>query len=114
MNPYEFADDKYASLMTRYSLGGFIFDKIPLLNKLNWRERITANAYWGSMSAANKTYNSLNQVRTGTGNTPFVEAGVGIENIFHVLTVDAIWELNRNDNPAISKFGIFTGLQLKF
>jgi len=114
MNPYEFADDKYTSLLTRYSLGGFIFDKIPLLNKLNWRERVTANVYWGSMSAANKTFNSLNDVRTGTGNKPFAEAGFGIENIFHVFTVDAIWRLNHNDNPAISKFGIFTGLQLKF
>ncbi len=114
MNPYEFADDRYASLLTRYSLGGFIFDKIPLLNKLDWRERMSANLYWGSMSAANKAYNSLNHIRTGTGNIPFAEAGVGIENIFHVFTVDAIWRLNHNDNPAISRFGIFTGLQLKF
>ncbi len=116
MSPYEFAADRYASLLTRYSLGGLILDKIPLLNKLNLRERVTANFFWGDMTAANREVNKVNTYNT-TGPVPYAEAGVGIENIFNLFSIDCIWRLNHvagADAVRITRFGIYTGLKLQF
>ncbi|MFQ5334870.1 MAG: hypothetical protein ACE5DN_02230, partial [Flavobacteriales bacterium] len=37
---------------------------------------------------------------------PYVEAGMGIENIFKLFRIDALWRLSYLDNPGIAKFGI--------
>jgi hypothetical protein len=114
MLPFEFAADRYASLLMRYSMGGFILNKIPLLNKLHLRERITSNFYWGNMNAANTALNKDNNIHT-TGATPYAEAGVGIENIFNVFSIDAIWRLNHlNNSPNTTRFGIYTGFRVNF
>ena len=113
MAPYEFAADKYISLHTRFYLGGTLFDKIPLLQKWGWRERFSFNSYWGSMSQANIDYNktsNFNQV----GKVPFMEASIGIENIFHVLSIEYYRRLNYLNNPYAKKDGIYVGLTLAF
>ena len=113
MLPYEFAADRYASLQMRYSMGGFILNKIPLLNKLHLRERLSANTYWGTMSAANTELNKHNPISV-TAKTPYAEAGVGIENILNMFSIDALWRLNYLGNPNVSKFGIYTGFRVNF
>ena len=45
---------------------------------------------------------------------PYMEAGVGIENIFHVLRVDAVWRLNYRDRPGIVNFGLKAAIQFSF
>ena len=112
MLPYEFAADRYAALQLRYSMGGFILNKIPLLNKLHLRERLSTNLYWGSMNAANTAMNKDNPVKV-TGATPYAEAGVGIENILNIFSIDAIWRLNYNDLTT-TRFGIYTGFKVNF
>ncbi|HSN09654.1 MAG TPA: DUF5686 family protein, partial [Hanamia sp.] len=87
MVPYEFAADQYISLYTRFYLGGIFFNKIPFIKRLGWRERFSFNAYKGSMSAANRNYNKDATFRI-PDKDPFMEAGVGIENIFHIFSVD--------------------------
>jgi len=116
MSPYEFTADRYASLLTRYSSGGLILDKIPLINKLNLRERITADLYWGDLTANNIKLNEINTIRT-TGNTPYAGAGIGVENIFNFFSIDCIWRLNHLDNlnaTRITRFGIYTGVEIQF
>lgn len=113
MRPYEFAADRYASLMMRYSMGGLILDHVPLLQKFHVRERLIANLYWGDMNAANKELNLINPVQT-TGKMPYAEAGFGFENIFNVLTIDAVWRLNHNGLNTGGKLGIFTGIKIAF
>ena len=39
-------------------------------------------------------------------NKPYMEAGVGIENIFRFLRVDAVWRLSYLDKPNVTPFGI--------
>jgi len=118
MNPYEFAGDKYASAQFKYSMGGLLLDKLPLLRKLNWRERFIANFYWSDMSASNLTYNKeINSPAIVTGKRPYGEVGAGIENIFNLFSVDAVWRLSHLDNPnnlAPTRFGIYTGMKIVF
>ena len=113
MAPYEFASDRYVSLHTRFYLGGALFDKIPLLQKLGWRERFSFNSYWGDMSKANIDYNKNSNFNL-FGKAPFMEASVGIENIFHVLSVEYYRRLNYLNNPYAKKDGIYIGLTLSF
>ncbi|WP_148289614.1 DUF5686 family protein [Fibrella aestuarina] len=116
MSPYEFAADRYVSLLTRYSLGGLILDRIPLINKLGLRERLTANLFWGSLTQTNRDFNKINAFRV-TGSVPYAEAGVGVENILNLFSIDAIWRLNYLDGPGAARstrFGIYTGLKLQF
>lgn len=113
MAPYEFAADKYVSLHTRLSLGGLLFDNIPLLRKWGWRERFSFNAYWGGMSQANTDYNRDSNFNI-TGREPFMEASVGIENIFHVVSIDYYRRLDYLDNPYARKDGIYLGITLVF
>lgn len=113
MAPYEFASDKYVSLHTRFYLGGTILDNIPLLKKLGWRERLSFNAYWGSMNNANKEYNKHSNFNL-IGKYPFLEASLGIENIFHIMSIEYYRRLNYLGNPYAKKDGIYLGITLSF
>ncbi len=113
MLPYEFAADKYISLHSRLSLGGLLFDNIPLFQKLGWRTRFSFNSYWGGMSQANQGYNKNSNFNI-TGKIPFMEAGVGIENIFHILSIEYYRRLNYLNHPYAKKDGIYLGITLAF
>jgi hypothetical protein len=113
MNPYEFAADKYVSIQTRLNMGGALFDKIPIVQKFGWRERLSFNGYWGDMSNANQLYNQSNSFYLAN-KKPFMEASVGIENIFHFFSIEYFKRLSYLDHPSISKSGLFFGLTLLF
>lgn len=114
MLPYEFTADRFASLMLRYNMGGLLLNIIPLVNKLNLRERFIFNNYMGVMSKANREFNSINPIKA-TGLKPYSEAGVGIGNIFNVLSLDAIWRFSQfNNKQALTRFGIYTAVTLVF
>lgn len=113
MSPYEFASDRYVGLHTRLYLGGLLFDKIPWIRKLGWRERFSFNAYWGDMSQANIDYNRNSNFNL-IHKTPFAEASAGIENIFHVLSIEYYRRLNYLNNPYAKKDGIYAGVTLMF
>ena len=113
MVPYEFAADKYISLHTRFSLGGALFDKIPLLQKLGWRERFSFNAYWGNMNSANIAYNKNSNFNL-LGKVPFMEASIGVENIFHILSLEYYKRLNYLNNLYAKPNGLYLGITLIF
>ena len=113
MVPYEFASDRYISLHSRFYLGGTLLDKIPLIQKLGWRERFSFNAYWGGISNANADYNKNSGFST-TGKVPFAEAGAGIENIFHIFSIEYYRRLSYLQNQYAKKNGIYLGVTLAF
>lgn len=113
MNFYEFVCDQYVSFKAEHHFGGLFLDRIPALRKLKWREVATLSAVTGNLSDANKelqanpeAYNSLRK--------PYIEAGVGIENIFKILRIDNIWRLSYLDNPDAVRTAIFATLKLSF
>ena len=52
----EFLNDRYVSLMTSWDMNGMIFNRIPILRKLKWREYIGVNMLWVSLSYKNKPF----------------------------------------------------------
>ena len=116
MNYLEFVSDKYASLNIDHSFNGFIFNKIPLLKKLKFREIITFKVLYGGLDMNNNPdyNNDLFKFPVGPDNSPitykfdnrpYIEAGVGLSNILRVFRIDLIKRFTYLDHPGISGFG---------
>jgi len=46
--------------------------------------------------------------------TPYMEASVGIENIFKILRIDYVWRLSYRNNPDIQKREIRCTFRISF
>lgn len=122
LNPMEFANDKFASLYMTYNLNGLIFNRIPYIKKAKIREIITFKALAGSLSDKNNPkYNAdlykfpTSAIAEKMTSTPYMEFGIGLDNIFTILRIDYVWRLTyRNSNPGIDKSGLKVGLHFKF
>lgn len=119
MNRFEFVTDKYISLSVQQSFGSFPFKYIPLMKRLKWRSLVTFKGVIGGMSQANKIANgyydsTISYHFTVPDKEPYMETGVGIDNIFHALRIDGVWRLNYQHNPGVPKFGIKASAAFKF
>ncbi len=93
LNSFEFVTDQYISAYLEHHFDGYIFNKIPYVNRLQLREIIYVRALWGSYSNASKNLLGAGPEYSFTSPSkyPYVEAGFGFENILKVLRVDFIW-----------------------
>jgi Family of unknown function (DUF5686)/CarboxypepD_reg-like domain len=125
MNNYEFAADAFVTMNLTHHFEGLIFNKIPLLRRLNWREVASFRAVVGTMTADNLSHNQLNKynpvavnpnsyIGFRVPNRPYMEADIGIENIFKVLKFSAVWRLNYLDNPEAVPFSLRFGVDFNF
>jgi len=113
MNYFEFISDQYVSLSYSHHFDGLLFNRIPLIRKLKWREVVNFRGVIGSMTQKNTEFNKLPSI-SHTLEKPYMEAGVGIENIFKVIRVDAIWRLSHLENNNTNKFGVFMSFNFTF
>lgn len=61
MNAMEFINDEYASWDLTYYMNGLLFNRVPLLKKLKWREVFCFRGLWGHLSDKN------NPMKNGEG-----------------------------------------------
>lgn len=47
INNMEFLNDRYASMSLSYDMNGKLFNRIPLIKNLKWREMFRIRALWG-------------------------------------------------------------------
>lgn len=117
MNFLEFISDHYASISVQYYLNGFLFNKIPLFKKLKLREVVSFRALAGGMRDENNPNRSSsafrfpvdeqgNTISYTLGKTPYMEASVGVANIFKLLRLDLVRRLNYLNHPGVSEWGI--------
>ena len=114
MKYYEFASDQYTSAGLFHHFEGLLFNKIPLIKKLKLREVVTCKALWGSVNAKNRKTLLFPTTLNSLSDEPYVEFSAGIENIFKVFRVDAIWRSTYQRTKAIDNFGVKFGFQLAF
>ncbi len=113
MNYYEFVSDKYLKVFYTHHFNGILFNRIPLFRKLRWREVAFVTGLVGGMDQKNRDYSKFPEGMY-TLDKPYFEAGAGIENIFKLLRVDAVWRLSYLDHPNTSPFGIRFSMQFNF
>lgn len=117
MNFLEFVSDEYVSIHFDHYFNGFFFNKIPLLKKLKLREVATVKVLYGGIRDENLPTNTNGLIvfpNTPDGlpvtysleREPYVEASVGIANIFKFFRIDVVKRLNYLDNPSVSEWGI--------
>jgi len=125
MNFMEFVSDQYVSLQINHSFNGFFFNKIPLLKRLKLREVMTFKALYGSLSNRNnpdlnpdlfKFPSDVNGIPlTYTlGRKPYIEASVGVSNIFKLFRVDIIKRITYLNNPNVTSLGLRVMFKLDF
>ena len=121
MNPMEFIADNYVSWESIYYMNGLLFNRLPLIKKLGWREVVDFKGFYGKLSPSNMPeltdshglylFPRENHQLT---NTPYMEISFGVENIFKVLEVDYVRRLTYCDLPGISKHGVRIRVHAQF
>jgi hypothetical protein len=117
MNFLEFVSDHYAAINIDQNFNGFLFNKVPLLKKLKWREVISFKGLWGGVRSENNPANdpSLYQFpKDGAGvqttyslnHGPYMEGSIGIANIFKVLRLDYVERFSYLSHPYAPKHGV--------
>ena len=108
MDYYEFASDRWLTASYEHNLDGFILGKIPLIRRLDLREVLTVRTAWGTISLQNREdapYRLLPGMEALE--KPYVEAGIGISNIFRIFRVDGFWRLtHRKDRNFVLNVAI--------
>lgn len=121
MNAMEFVNDQYLSWDVTYWINGAILNRIPLIKKLKMREVLSFRGLWGKLTDKNNPAldPELMQLPEGAlcqamGKRPYMEVGVGLDNILTFLRVDYIWRLNYRDNPGINRSGVRIQMHFTF
>jgi Family of unknown function (DUF5686)/CarboxypepD_reg-like domain len=116
MNVGEFVSDHYAALNIDHFFDGFFFNKIPGFKRLRLREVIAGKILYGGLRDENNPAINPNQMKFplnngvlstySLGSKPYVEASVGIYNIFTIFRVDVVKRFTYLDHPNVSGVGV--------
>lgn len=120
MRIFEFITDRSVSASVEHHFNGYFLNRIPLLKKLKWREILGTKAIYGSLHQDNFKIipqkvadQPITQFKTFT-DVPYLEVSAGIENIFKIIRIDAVWRLTYRDEPRVRNFGIKASVGLAF
>ena len=113
----EFLNDRFVSADISWDLNGKIFNRIPLIKKLKWREYIAVKCLWGDLSDKNNPFlpeNAGDEIlmhfpegsHLMNRREPYVEMAFGIHNIFKIMHVEYVRRLNYLGLPTAQKDGI--------
>jgi len=125
INNMEFLNDRYASLDVSWDLNGKLFNRIPLLKKLKWREYIGFKTLWGTLTDRNNPFLDENAGNTRLmqfpegcyvmdKNRPYMELIAGIHNIFKIIHIEYVRRLNYHELPTAHKDGIRFMMRMTF
>lgn len=119
MNAMEFLNDQYLSWDVTYFVNGALLNRIPLIKELRWREVLSFRGLYGDLSDKNNPAYSDGLYLFPEGsykmeNKPYMEVGVGVENIFRFLRFDYVWRLTYRDLPDVDTSGLRVSFHFTF
>lgn len=132
MKPMEFINDQALTWDLTYWGNGILMNRLPLIKRLRLREVLTLRGIWGSLSDKNNpaqlsVVSSQSSVDGSDlflfpadalcqpmGDKPYMEAAVGLDNIFTILRVDYVWRLTYRENAGSDRHGIRILLHFNF
>ncbi len=129
MNYQEFVADEYALIMMEHYFNGFIFNKIPLFRKLKLREVLTFKSIYGRLTDGNDP--NLNKglikfieepdengkivpITYTLEDKPYIEASVGVSNIFKIFRLDLVRRFTHLDHPEVPHIFGVKGMGIRF
>ena len=121
----ELMTDRFVSLDFNWDMQGKIFNRIPLIRKLHWREYIGAKILWGALSDKNNPFLAENansdilmlfpdETRVINPKVPYWEISLGIRSIFRFFQIEYVRRMNYNDNRFGPKNSIRLGFTMMF
>lgn len=120
----EFLNDRYVQFNLAWDLEGKVFNRIPLLRRLKWREYVAFKGMWGHLTdknnpmlpenASDKELMLFPATTHVMNHDPYLEFVVGIHNIFKCLEVDYVRRLTYTAYPGVKKGGIRLGFNVNF
>ena len=121
MSPMEFMNDRYLSWDITYWANGAIFNRLPLIKYLKLREAFSFRGLYGKLKDSNNPANNPELFRFPEMNncspmdkTPYMEVGVGIDNILTCLRLDYVWRLTYMNRNNIDRRGLRIQLHFTF
>ncbi len=108
--PFEFVSDKFIMLWWEHYFDGFFLNRIPGISKLHMREFIQCKALFGGYSSKNASLITLPSDIRVPGPIPYVEVGVGLENILNLFQLGFYWRCTYRDNPNAANFAVKLGI----
>ncbi|MDE6377725.1 MAG: carboxypeptidase-like regulatory domain-containing protein, partial [Duncaniella sp.] len=113
LNPMEFINDSYLQWDLTYWANGALLNCVPLLKKLKLRECVLVRGLSGHLSRRNRPWENPSlyafpaEAHTVVmSKTPYLEAGVGVDNLLKVLRVDYTWRLTYRNDPMACRGGV--------
>ena len=116
----EYARETYDEYVERRKCLIDGLNRIPGVKWLRLREVISFSGFYGGLTDKNNPAldpTGLYRFPEGTspmGRTPYLEASVGLENIFKILRIDYYRRLTYLDQPNIKKGGVRIALRFSF
>lgn len=106
----EFINDEQYSFRAAYIADNLLFSRVPLFNKLGFKELLILRGVKGRLSNKNRpsAENGLFELSPQTiemTNTPYMEGVVGITNIMGLLRIEYIHRLTYRNYPDVLKYG---------
>lgn len=125
VNDMEFIGDRYAHLMLTWDLNGKLFNRVPLVKRLKWREFLGVRAFCGALTdknnpllASNAADGTLMSLPIGTvpmeAGHPYVEVVAGVHNVFRFFHVEYVRRLTHLNLPTATKQGVRVKFSVKF
>lgn len=125
INNMEFLNDRYASVDIGWDMNGKLFNRVPLLKKLKWREFIGFKSLWGTLTDKNNPLLAQNAgdetlmyfpegANVMNPKRPYMELVVGVHNIFKIFHVQYVRRLNYNELSTAQKHGVRLMMRMTF
>jgi hypothetical protein len=112
LNFMEYIHDKYFHAYLEYHLNGFVFNRLPLFKRIGLREVFSAKTMIGSLSDKHQQIVEF-PVNVTPMSNPYIELGAGVENIFKLFRVEAIWRVSPQSTQGAPSFGLRAKFEIK-
>lgn len=115
----EFINDEQVSWDLSYQMGGWLFNRIPIIKWLKLKEVVGFRGFWGRLSKKNDPdYNhSLLLFPDDVyrmKNEPYMEYSIGVQNILQFFRLDYVRRINYLDHNNIEKGGFRISFEMSF
>lgn len=114
LKDWEFLNDRQVFWSWYWDMNGKLFNRIPLIKKLKWREFFSVKGMWGHLTDKNNPYKNptdpdlfrFPEATTVMSNQPYWEVEAGVHNIFRFLSIGYVRRITYRHAKEADNWGI--------